>query len=135
MIKVKKVRPMANYMLVTKDVYTSKDFEGTIQAKVDGSIKEYQKVIAVGPMVRNIKEGDMIWINPSRYFKLEYKEGSIKNDIQEMKKAPRYEIPTFEVDGIQYLMLTDQDVYFVIDEFEEEKPESGLILPKKEIIS
>ena len=135
MIKVKKVRPMANYMLVTKDVYTSKDFEGTIQAKVDGSIKEYQRVIAVGPTVRNIKEGDLIWINPARYLKLEYKEGSIKNDIQEMKKAPRYEIPTFEVDNTQYLMLTDQDVYFVVDEYEEEKSESNLILPKKEIIA
>ena len=29
----------------------------------------------------------------------------------------------------------NQDVYFVVDEYEEEKPESNLILPKKEIIA
>lgn len=134
MINIKKVKPMSNYMLVTKDVYTSKDFEGTIQAKIDGSVKEYQKVVAVGPMVRNIKEGDLIWINPARYLKLEYAPGSIKNDMQEMKKAPRYVFPTFEVDGIEYLMLTDQDVYFVVEEYEEVDT-SKLIIPKQEIIA
>lgn len=125
---------MANYILVTKDVYTSKDFEGKIQAKVDGSIKEYQKVVAVGPMARNVKEGDMIWINPSRYMKMEYAAGSIKNDIQEMKKAPRFEFPIFEVDGEQYLMLTDQDIYFVVEEYETVDT-SSIIMPRQEIIA
>ena len=37
--------------------------------------------------------------------------------------------PTFEVDGIEYLMLTDQDVYFVVEEYEDVDT-SKLIIPK-----
>ena len=37
--------------------------------KTVGSVKEYQKVIAVCSMVRDIKVGDLVAINPSKYIK------------------------------------------------------------------
>ena len=44
MLNIKKIRPMANYMLVTKEEYDGKTAEnGIIIPK--GNIKEYQKVV------------------------------------------------------------------------------------------
>ena len=33
-------------------------------AKQQGTLKEYQKVLAIGDSVRNIKVGDLVCINP-----------------------------------------------------------------------
>lgn len=137
MINIKKIRPMANYMVVTNDVYTSKDFEGHLQSKMDGALKEFQKVIAVGPMVRNINVGDIVCVNPARYAVRKYEENSIKNDIKDMMtKVTRYQFNTIELDHKDYLLITDQDVTFVVEDYEEEEnPASPLILPKQEIIA
>ena len=132
MLRIKKIRPMANYILVTKDVYTPEDFAGVIE-KAQGSVKEYQKVIAIGPMVRTIQVGDLVSINPKRYAVTKYESGSIKNDIEGMKKVVGFNIPEVTMDGQKYMLITDQDIGFVIEEYEEDKP-SGIILPKQTII-
>ena len=133
MINIKRIRPLANYLLVTKEVYSAKDFNGVFQEKVDGSLKEYQRVIAVGPMVRSVQVGDLVSINPKRYAVRKYKSNSIKNDIEEMQEVIGYNIPEVTMDHQKYMLITDQDLEFVIEDFEEDKP-SGIIMPKKEII-
>lgn len=133
MINIKRIRPLANYLLVTKEVYSAKDFNGGLQEKVDGSLKEYQRVIAVGPMVRSVQIGDLVSINPKRYAVRKYKSNSIKNDIEEMQEVIGYNIPEVTMDHQKYMLITDQDLEFVIEDFEEDKP-SGIIMPKKEII-
>lgn len=133
MINIKRIRPLANYLLVTKEVYSAKDFNGGLQEKVDGSLKEYQRVIAVGPMVRSVQIGDLVSINPKRYAVRKYKSNSIKNDIEEMQEVIGYNIPEVTMDHQKYMLITDQDLEFVIEDFEEDKP-SGIIMPKQEII-
>ena len=73
---------MANYLVTTKNEYTEEDIkkEGLISAKVVGSLKEYQTVVAVGPVVRGIKVGDLVCIDPSRYLQLIHKEGKTSID-------------------------------------------------------
>lgn len=134
MMNLKKIRPLANYLLVTKEVYTEKDFEGSIQEKTSGTVKEYQKVIAVGPMVRSVQVGDLVSINPKRYAVTKYEPNSIKNNIEGMQKVVGYNIPEVTMDGQKYMLITDQDLEFVIEEFEESKP-TGIILPKQTIIT
>lgn len=134
MLKIKKIKPLANYMLVTKEVYTEKDFAGSIQEKTSGTVKEYQKVVAVGPMVRSIQVGDLVSINPKRYAVTKYESNSIKNNIENMQKVVGYNIPEVTMDGQKYMLITDSDVEFVIEEFEEDKP-SNLILSKQQIIT
>jgi hypothetical protein len=73
MINIKKIELTANYVLTTKDIYTEEDGSGII--KLSGTLKEYQTVVAVGPMVRTIKVGDFVCINPKRYAVTRYKEG------------------------------------------------------------
>lgn len=133
MINIKRIRPLANYLLVTKEVYSAKDFNGVFQEKVDGSLKEYQRVVAVGPMVRSVQVGDLVSINPKRYAVRKYKSNSIKNDIEEMQEVIGYNIPEVTMDHQKYMLITDQDLEFVIEDFEEDKP-SGIIMPKQEII-
>jgi co-chaperonin GroES (HSP10) len=133
MLNIKSIKPLANYLVVTKETYKDEDFDGIIQDKLTGSVKEYQKVIAVGPMVRVIQVGDLVSINPRRYAVTKYRPDSVKDNIEGMQKVVGYNIPEITINHEKFILITDQDVEFVIDEYEEEKP-SNLILPKQQII-
>lgn len=133
MLNIKSIKPLANYLVVTKETYKDDDFDGIIQDKLTGSVKEYQKVIAVGPMVRVIQVGDLVSINPRRYAVTKYRPDSVKDNIEGMQKVVGYNIPEITINHEKFILITDQDVEFVIDEYEEEKP-SNLILPKQQII-
>ena len=136
-MNVKKVRLRSNYVLVTNDVYTAKDFEGKLQAKMDGALKEFQKVVAVGPVVKDIEVGDIVCINPARYAEVKYKENSIKNDIEGlMTPITRYHFNIVEMNHQNYILLTDQDIFYVVEDFDpEEDIQNNLILPRQEIIA
>jgi co-chaperonin GroES (HSP10) len=133
MLNIKSIKPLANYLVVTKETYKDEDFDGIIQDKLTGSVKEYQKVIAVGPMVRVIQVGDLVSINPRRYAVTKYRPDSVKDNIEGMQKVVGYNIPEITINHEKFILITDQDVEFVIDEYEEEKS-SNLILPKQQII-
>ena len=69
MLKVKKIKPMFTALITTMDKY-EKDVKigGLIDtARQQGGLKEYQKVLAVGSSVRNIKVGNK---PPKEYFEL-----------------------------------------------------------------
>ena len=136
-MNVKKVRLRSNYVLVTNNVYTAKDFEGKLQAKMNGALKEFQKVVAVGPVVKDIEVGDIVCINPARYAKVKYKENSIKNDIDGlMTPTVRYHFNMVEMNHQNYILLTDQDIFYVVEDFDpEEEIQNNLILPRQEIIA
>jgi co-chaperonin GroES (HSP10) len=135
MLNIKKVKLLANYVLVTKREYDGVEKEnGVVIPK--GNLKEYQEVIAVGPMVRTVQVGDLVCVNPKRYAVYKYKKDSIKGDIEEMQKVLSYNFNVIKMDGEQYMLITDQDIDFVIEEYEENKEEqSTLILPKNKIIT
>lgn len=127
---------MANYLVTTKDVYTEEETKSNnIIVKSAGTLKEYQKVIAVGPMVRGVSVGDIICINPKRYAKHKYKEGSLKDGVITENPVVYYNFNVIELDHIPHLLITDQDIDFVIEDCEEEgEPINNIIIPKKEII-
>lgn len=139
MLNIKRIQPMANYLVTTKHEYTEEDIkkEGLISSKIVGSLKEYQTVIAVGPMVRNIKEGDLVCINPRRYAMKKYQEGSLKDGVIQENPVIKYNFNVIELDHVDHLLLTDQDIDFVILESVEEEPptpKQKLIVPNKKII-
>ena len=83
-INIKKIRPMFNQVITTMDKYSDEELnDGEIidVHKVNNPIKEYQKVIAKGPMVKNIEVGDLVMVNPKRYGKMLHKEGSLKDGV------------------------------------------------------
>lgn len=128
---------MANYLVTTKDEYTEDDVKkGGLMIKIAGSLKEYQKVVAVGPMVRGIQVGDLVCINPKRYAQHKHKPGSLKDGVITDNPVVSYNFNVIELDHVSHLLLTDQDIDFVIEEWNDEKePEkSNIIIPERKII-
>ena len=137
MLNIIKIRPMANYLVTTKDEYTESDVKrGGLLIKTVGSLKEYQKVVAVGPMVRGIQVGDLVCINPKRYAQYKHKPGSLKDGVITDNPVVSYNFNVIELDHVSHLLLTDQDIDFVIEEWNDEKePEkSNIIIPERKII-
>lgn len=138
-LNIKKIRPMFNQVITTMDKYSDDEMKtGSIidVSKVNNPIKEYQKVVAVGPMVRNIEVGDIVMINPKRYGKVRHKEGSLKDGIITDNPVVSYNFNVIELNHTPFLLLLDQDIDFIIEEYEEVKdsPQSDIIVPNNNII-
>lgn len=139
MLKIKKIKPMFTHLITTMDKYEEDitTTSGLIDTKRQkGTVKEYQKVIAVGSLVKDIKVGDMVLINPKNYRQLKHEKGSMKDGVITDNPVVGYNIPTVEINGEQFMYLDDRDIEYVIEDFEEvEDPKpSTIIMPPKDII-
>lgn len=123
MIRIKKIKPMFTSIVTTMDKYGNDQFadDGHILnvKKMAGALKENQKVVAIGEMVKGIKVGDMVNINPTRYAVMKHKEGSLKDNIVTDNPVVGYNFRTVMIDGNEYLYLEDRDINYVIEEYEE----------------
>lgn len=140
MLNIKKVKPLNTQIITTADRYLEdQTLSGTnlVDAKRSaGALKEYQRVIAVGTYVREIKEGDLVMIDPKYYAQKMHEAGSLKDGVIQDNPVLRYNIPMIELDHKKYLILQDRDIVFVVEDFEEEEEkESPLIIPDNTIIA
>lgn len=103
--------------------------------KQKGTLKEYQTVIAVGNAVRGINVGDVVCINPIRYAQYKHDKDSLK-DVASNNPVTGYNFNVVEIDGKDCLLLHDQDVRYVIEEYEEvaDPVPSSIIHPNTDII-
>lgn len=137
---IKKIKPMFQSVITTKERYAIDDVpKGVLidPRKVQGALKEFQTVVAVGSMVRDVKVGDLVKINPKDYAVYEdYKPGDgMRQEIAGKKKQLiGYDIPTVEIDEVEHLFIQERDIEYVVEEWEEEQPQSDLIIPDKSII-
>ena len=137
MLKINKIKPVFNKVVTTCDVYQMGKSTGGIIIKTDGTIKEYQRVEAVGSTVRDIKVGDIVMINPKRYLVARHndKPDSVKN-VNGDEVTFSVDFPILEYGGKKHLLIYDQDIDYIIDgeEVEDEQTKSSLILPNNKII-
>ena len=121
-MNVKKIKPMFNMILTTMNKYEDDYKENGIinPTKSKGTLKEYQKVIAVGSSVRDIKVGDIVCINPKRYATMKHKEGSLKDGVIKDNPVVAYNFDVILLDGVEYLKLYDNDVDFIVTEYEDD---------------
>lgn len=134
MRKLLKVKPLFNRIITTMDLYENdQTVNGVIDTrKVQGSLKEYQTVIAVGTTVSNIKVGDVVAINPTRYAKVKHNPGSLKNGIIDDNAVVGYKFNTITINDKEHLMLYDQDIDFIVEEYEDiEDSGPTIIQPEK----
>lgn len=129
MINIKKIRPLFTKIVTTLDRYeedqTTKG--GLVVAqKQAGSVKEYQRIVAVGSNPAGLKVGDIVMINPARYAVMKHKPGSLKDGVIEDNPVLGYNLPIIELDGVPHLLLETQDVDFVIEEYEDDTPEETI---------
>lgn len=114
---LKKVKPMFNRIITTMDSYEEDQVlgNGMIDSrKQKGTMKEYQTVVAVGDTVRGIKEGDVVCINPTRYAVMKHEDKSMKNGVIGDNLVLGYKFNTITIDGVEHLMLYDQDIDFIV---------------------
>ena len=121
---IKKIKPLFNMLVTTCNKYDSNiKLAGTdlIDSTKANTIKEYQTVVAVGPSVRGIEVGDVVFINPARYIVRKHQEGSLKDGVITDNPVIGYKFETVEVDGEICLLLFDNDIKFTatIEEFDE----------------
>ena len=138
MLKIKTIKPMFDSLVTTMNKYEEDGYENGVIVKQAGVLKEYQKVIAVGPAVRNIEVGDMVMINPIRYAKMKHKEGSLKNGVITDNPVIGYEFKTVTINDEECLYLQSQDIMYSFEgeEIEDKKDDkkSNLIIPDNKII-
>lgn len=138
MLKVKSIKPLFTGVLTTANKYETTSTKNgiIISAKqTEGHIKEYQTVIKVGSSVREIKPGDIVLINPSRYLRKKFDENSIRDDFD---KNPTIEIniPTVVINDKEYFLIEDRDVAYIIDDCEEiPDTQPSIIMPKNTTIN
>ena len=133
MIKLKKIKPMFNAILTTMNTYEDDVTCNSIIVKTKGTIKEYQKVVAVGDTVRSVKEGDLVCINPKRYAIVKHQEGSLQDGVVSDNPVVKYNFDIIEMNNTPYLLLQDNDISYIIEDFEEIKDEK-LIVPDTKLI-
>ena len=133
---IKKIKPMFNGLITTMNRYEQDvKVKGTdlIDSSKSNAVKEYQTVVAVGPMVRGIKVGDTVFINPNRYAVMKHKAGSLQDGVIKDNPVIGYNFDIVEIEGVNHLYLQDSDIKFVaeIEEFNENPP---IYTEKPEII-
>ena len=138
MLKIKKIKPMFTALITSMDKYEQDVTTGGLinVTKMQGSLKEYQTVLAVGDSVRDIKVGDLVCINPTRFAVKKHREGSLKDGVITDNPVTTYNFDIVEMDDKQCLLLQDRDINFIIEDWEEipDQPQSTIIQPEKKII-
>lgn len=138
MLKIKKIKPMFTALITTMDKYEQDITTGGLinVTKMQGGLKEYQTVLAVGGSVRDIKVGDLVCVNPARFAVRKHQVGSLKDGVISDNPVTTYNFDVVEMDGKQCLLLQDRDIDFIIEEFEEvpDPAPSTIIQPEKKLI-
>lgn len=119
---IKKIKPLFNGLITTMDKYPKIVTTGTvIDPTKSGAVKEYQKVVAIGPMVRGIEVGDTVFINPSRYAVMKHKKGTLEDGVIKDNPVVGYNFDIVNIDGVDHLFLQDNDIKYVaeVEEFDE----------------
>ena len=134
MRKLIKVTPMFNRIITTMETYEEDQYNGNLldTTKQKGSLKEYQTVLAVGTTVRDIKVGDLVCIDPTRYMVTKHRERSLQSNIMGDDMAIGYKFNTIKLGDEECLMLFDQDVSFIIEEYEDIEDQAAPIIIQPE---
>lgn len=135
MLHIKKIHPMFTSIVTTADRF-DKDFtEGGIVVASKGDLKLWQKVLAVGNMVKGINVGDKVMINIANYAVRKYDKNSIQNDLDNNPKI-RYNLNWLTMDDengkpMDCLLFNDRDILYT---FEGEEEDEVITIPEKKVI-
>lgn len=148
MIVLKKISPMFMGIITTADVHEDDSISksGIIDGKTKkGSLKEYQTILAIGQSVTHLKVGDLVCVNPANYAVKKFSKDTTREMVESYNPVVQYNFNFLELNGNLVLKLTDRDIDFIVDEFEEipdviedipskSTTKPGLILPPNKLI-
>lgn len=136
MLHVTKIKPLFDHLLITADKFEKDMVHNGVILAGKGDLKLWQTVVAVGSVVRDIKVGDKVMINPNNFAVKKYNKNSVQNDLDN-NPVLTYNFPFETVDDEKgepkdYLYISDRNVKYV---FEGTEKDESLILPgKKKLI-
>lgn len=139
MLKITEIRPLSTAIVVTGEKYKEDmyDDHGLIESK-QGDLKTYQRVVAVGPMVRNVKVGDLVMINIMHFAVMQYDPNSLKQDMG-MNKVKEWKfnwITLTDKEGKSQdcLFMDEHDLLFAFEGEEVQGVKNPIIVPNNKKI-
>ena len=132
MLHIKDIKPRYTQVLTTGDKYEEDMKSGGVIVAYKDSLKLYQKVIAVGNMVKDIEPGDTVMLDYSAYEVKRYDKNSLQNDLDN-NKTIRLDLPWVTMDDEEgnpqsYLLMDDRDIKFKCSV---EETNESIIVPDK----
>lgn len=132
MLHVTKIKPLFDHLLITANKFDKDMIHNGVIVAGKGDLKLWQTVVAVGSVIRDIKVGDKVMINPNNFAVKKYNKNSVQNDLDN-NPVLTYNFPFETVDDEKgnpkdYLYISDRDVKYV---FEGTEKDDSLILPGK----
>lgn len=124
MFKIKKVRPLFTGIITTAITYKGemKTAGGILidTTKLNGTLNEYQTVVAVGNTVHDVKEGDVVKLSFKRYYVPEHRPGDIDKAYNKQSDNLNINIsvPMVVIDGTEFLFLQNNDIEYVVEDYE-----------------
>lgn len=136
MLHINKIKPLFTSIITTDSRFEKDMVDGGLIIAKKGDLKLWQKVIAVGSSVRDIKVGDMVMINAANYAVKKYSKDSLQNDLDN-NPVLDYRFNWVTIDNSkgepqECLLLNDRDIQYVFEG--EEKDDVILTTGKKTLI-
>ena len=126
MLIVKKIKPLNDSILTTADKIDVQEM--TFRrcnvildpTKTNNIHALIQRVVAVGPMVRDIKVGDLVKINNLDYIIVEHPEDrdSLREIVRIRNTYTKYQFPVIQEGEEERLMLKSRDIEYVIEDYD-----------------
>lgn len=135
MLHITEIKPTYNHLLVTGDTFEKDMIQGGVIIAKKGDLKLWQKVIAIGPAVRDVEVGDMVMIDPKNFAVKKYSKDSVQNDLDN-NPIITYNFPFETIDDEkgdphEYLYITTEDIRFAFKGYEKDE---ALIVPGKKML-
>lgn len=132
MLHVTKIKPLFDHLLITADRFEKDMVHSGVILANKGDLKLWQTVVAIGSVVRDIKVGDKVMINPNDFAVKKYNKNSVQNDLDN-NPVLTYNFPFETIDDEKgepkdYLYISDRNVKYVFEGIEKDE---SLILPGK----
>lgn len=136
MLHVTKIKPLFDHLLITADRFDKDMIHNGVIVAGKGDLKLWQTVVAVGSVVRDIKVGDKVMINPNDFAVKKYNKNSVQNDLDN-NPVLTYNFPFETVDDEKgnpkdYLYISDRNVKYVFEGIE--KDDSLILSGKPKLI-
>ena len=119
MLHIKKIKPLFTSIVTTGEKFEEDMIEGNVIVAQKGDLKLWQKVLAVGSAVRDIKVGDMVMINAEHFAIRKFSKDSIQNDLDN-NPSLGYKFNWVTIDDEkgnpqECLLLNDRDIEYVFE--------------------
>ena len=111
------MKPKFDMVVTTADKYEGDEIVNGVSVPTKGLYKEFQDVLAVGPNVKDVKVGDKVKVDLTRYRRMTHEQvqKSREERFSELDTTDKsgivYVVPTEVVDDKEVFLLREADVY------------------------